>query len=39
MNKKQWAILLMVLVPIVGWYFKVFALFLIFPLWLLRPKK
>gem|GEM_PF-1972708 len=39
MTQKQWVFLVMILVPLVGIYFKVFALFLVLPLWLIRPKK
>jgi len=39
MTQKQWLIFAMIAVPLVGLYFKTFALFLVLPLWLLRPKK
>lgn len=39
MSKKQWLILAMILIPLVGVYFKVFALFLVLPFWWLRPKE
>lgn len=39
MTQKQWLILMMIAIPLVGLYFKVFALFLVLPLWLLKPKK
>ena len=39
MTKKQWLIVAMIAVPLVGAYFKIFALFLVLPLWWLRPKQ
>jgi hypothetical protein len=39
MTQKQWTILVMILVPLIGLYFKTLALFFVLPLWLIRPKK
>ena len=38
MTQKQYLLLVMILVPLIGLYFNVFALFLVLPLWLIRPK-
>jgi len=38
MTKKNWLILLMILVPIVGYLFNIYALFLILPLGLYKLK-
>jgi len=39
MTQKQWLLLIMIAVPLIGLYFKFFALFLVLPLWLLKPKE
>jgi len=39
MTQKQCLLLVMILVPLIGFYFNFFALFLVLPLWLFRPKK
>jgi len=38
MTKKNWLILLMILVPIVGYLFNIYALFLILPFGLFKLK-
>jgi len=39
MSKRNWLILLMITVPIVGYLFNIYALFLILPLGLFKLKR
>ena len=39
MKKRNWLILLMIIVPIVGYLFNIYALFLILPLGLFELKR